>query len=173
MERLAPLEDASRSAQVLQFQLAAFEEEEEGIKEWWNQFKNLQTIDANGDAQFTEQVIETGMNELVKLINKQRNEIKLSSNEGNHGGDTGSEEERETRPNSGKLLGIPQHPDSPRKLERRASSVIAPSLPVQQTETEVLPPLPVQETKKGSISKEMGQILVDSTNFSLCVIIFI
>lgn len=49
-ERLVPVEDEGNQSTQLQYQLAAFEEQEELLKEWFGRFGNMQILDASSTA---------------------------------------------------------------------------------------------------------------------------
>ncbi|KAI8897549.1 hypothetical protein BC833DRAFT_621127 [Globomyces pollinis-pini] len=69
MERLAPVEDSSRAMSQLQYHLAAFEEEEEGLKEWLHQFKTLQVVDSNLTGGEIEKTVDGLIANIINKVN--------------------------------------------------------------------------------------------------------
>ncbi|RKO93481.1 hypothetical protein BDK51DRAFT_25580, partial [Blyttiomyces helicus] len=70
-ERLAPLPDDGNEDTQLQYQLAAWEDQEELLKDWFARFRNLQIIDGN---QNIEGSFETGREILAELVKKKERE---------------------------------------------------------------------------------------------------
>ncbi|KAK6091403.1 hypothetical protein MT418_8550 [Batrachochytrium dendrobatidis] len=62
-DRLALLDDESRAKTQLQYQLVAFENEEEQLKNWFSRFDNLKLVEAGEDVQST-------FNQAVAVINQ-------------------------------------------------------------------------------------------------------
>jgi adenylate kinase family enzyme len=69
-DRLATVEDPSRSLAQLQYHLSTFSEEEESLKEWLNQFKTLHVIDANSSREVIQKLVFEELNSVVSTINK-------------------------------------------------------------------------------------------------------
>ncbi|KAI8843668.1 hypothetical protein BC829DRAFT_400872 [Chytridium lagenaria] len=71
-ERLATLEDDGSQASQLQFQIAAFEEQEESIKEWYSRFQNMRILDASADAETVLQVLQGECQDLIAFKQREK-----------------------------------------------------------------------------------------------------
>lgn len=65
-DRIAPADDDSGNNSQLQYLLAAFEEEEEALKEWYSKFKNLRIIDGQLDPVSEFDIIQSALRDAVE-----------------------------------------------------------------------------------------------------------
>ncbi|KAI8928765.1 hypothetical protein BC831DRAFT_447306 [Entophlyctis helioformis] len=71
-ERLAHVEDESKSRSQLQYQLAAFEDEEDTLKDWFNRFRILKTVDANQTPEKTADMAQGFITEVIETKEQER-----------------------------------------------------------------------------------------------------
>eukprot|EP00842_Homolaphlyctis_polyrhiza_P001413 jgi/Hompol1/2272/HPOL_002151-RA len=85
-ERLVPVEDESKSRAQLQYQLAAFEEEEEPLKEWLSRFKTLRTVDASHTSEKTVEIAQGYIREIIEAneqsLRERQSTLKLLDEQG-------------------------------------------------------------------------------------------
>ena len=66
-ERLSSPEDESKTKAQLHFQLAAFEDEQQPLKEWLTRFQTLHVVDANQSPEKSFEVIKTVLDDIIDL----------------------------------------------------------------------------------------------------------
>jgi adenylate kinase family enzyme len=141
-DRLAPVEDSSRSMAQLQYHLSAFSEEEESLKEWLNQFKTLHIIDANNSKDVTQKQVLEELNEVVSAINK------------NHQKDLDESQDSKERIDSA---------DADQMAERLSRIGERPSIakPLDTLELIEIPESIKENEKKKRPSSEFAKVLID------------
>ena len=144
------MEDPAREMQQLQHHLATFNDEQEQLKSWINQFQTLHLIDTNGAIEDIKKTTLEKMKEIVSLVSKKQKSqaAKVEPKEI-------SEDDKPRQTISYRRSSLIAGPDSGRSRDRRSSIALSDH---NENEREVIAHDP---PKKTAVSKEMGTILVD------------